>query len=526
MRQCVLGIAAAVLFGTPAAAQLPTPGAPRGVLRLEIGGDFGSASSQFLDGASQPYRAQFATPIIGAVFYPELAPTQSSIASLSSISSYALSVGKSKMQAQVSAGVLRLGGTLGITSKLSLFGVAPIVKQQVEVLYSYDSTGANAGYNPANPVFGTSAGSASVATFLGAYQGALDTLSARLSAGYYDAAPADKALAQATLASGTAYLGGLDSLYLGSVAPGQTTPFVPLATSAAGLAMSGAVAATQANLAALQIPSFTQPLPLPTAALTGAEYNQFLTLTAGPIAAAPFTTNSSFLLGDVELGAVYTIIDRWNQPGHPGGLRLVGRALVRFPTGAQPLPNDFVSIPTGGGQTDLQASIVADVGGGKFGARFEGSYTDRMSATVIERVTLPSQPVPWRDRLASVTRDGGNEFLLSASPYFQLAPGLALVGVVRYWSRGADAVSYASSTGALPGVSASDLAVGTDASAAVLGGGVSYAPTGKPGGKVPLDAFWLYESVVSASGGIVPKVGAIRMGVRWPVRLWGGAASP
>ena len=60
---------------------------------------------------------------------------------------------------------------------------------------------------------------------------------------------------------------------------------------------------------------------------------------------------------------------------------------------------------------------------------------------------------------------------------------------------------------AIPGVSASELAVGTDVSATVLGGGISYAPTAKAGGKVPLDAFWLYESVVASSGGIVPKVG-------------------
>jgi hypothetical protein len=414
------------------------------------------------------------------------------------------------MQAQVSAGVLRLGGTLGISSKLSLFGVAPIVKQQVEVAYSYDSAGANSGYNPASPAFGTAAGAA----FLDSLSSVVDTLGARLTSGYYDATPADKALAQATYD----YLYGVDSLY-------SSSPFVPLDSSAAGVALDAGVAAAQANLVTLSIPSFSQPLPLAASALSSSDYTTFLTSGGGPIGAAPFTTHSSFLLGDVELGALYTIIDRWNVPGHPGGLRLVARALVRLPTGTQPLPNDFVSIPTGSGQTDLQASVVADVGGGKFGARFEGSYTDQMSATYTQRVTLPSQPVPWRNRTASVTRDAGNEILLSASPYFQLAPGLALVAVVRYWSHGADAVSYASGGAGVPGVDASELAVGTDVSSTVLGGGISYAPTPKAGGKVPLDAFWLYESVVAASGGIVPKAGVIRMGLRWPVRIWGGTTS-
>ncbi len=44
-------------------------------------------------------------------------------------------------------------------------------------------------------------------------------------------------------------------------------------------------------------------------------------------------------------------------------------------------------------------------------------------------MTLPSQPIPWANRLATVTTDPGNEFSLSALPYFQMAPGFAIVGV-------------------------------------------------------------------------------------------------
>jgi hypothetical protein len=519
LRQCVLGIALAVLGITPAAAQLPDLGAPRGVLRLQIGGDFASANDQFDDGASQPYRAQFSASAVGAAFYPDLAPTQARIASLSGLGSYVLSIGQSTMRAQASVGTLRLGATLGISSKLSVFGMVPIVRQQVSVNYAFDSTGANAGYNPADPVFGTPTGAADVTAFLNEFRVALDSLDTRLTAGYYDTT-GNKALAEATLADGTAYLAGLDSLF---VVPDAASAFVPLAGSAAGQSMSGEVTATQAALAALSIPSFTQPLPLPTEALTRSDYDQFLTSPAGPIGSAAFSDYTSFLLGDVELGAVYTLIDRWNRPDHPGGLRLAARGLVRLPTGYEPLPNDFVSLPTGGGQTDIQLSLVADVGGGHFGARFEGTYNDQLSGTFLRRITLPSQPIPWRNRSASVQQDPGNEILLSASPYFQLAPGFALTGVVRYWSHGADAVEYASGSPTVPGVSASDLAVDTQRSATIVGGGISYAPTQR-GAKVPLDAFWLYEAVVAASGGVVPKAATIRMGLRVPVRLWGNSA--
>ncbi|HEX5004298.1 MAG TPA: hypothetical protein VFV65_03235 [Gemmatimonadales bacterium] len=516
----MLGIAVAILSAAPAQAQVPAIGAPRGILRFEIGGDFANANDQFADGASQPYRAQFSSAGVGVAFFPGLSPNQARIAQLSGIGGYALSVGGASMQAQLSVGTLRLGATLGITPKLSVFGSVPIVRQQVKVAYGLDGAGGNVAFNPADPVYGNATGAAATVTFLDEFRTALDTLGARIGSGYYDANPADRALADATFASGTAYLAGLDSLF---VVPGTAGSFVPLASSAAGQAMSATVASTQGTLATLGIPSFTQPLPLPAEALTTAQYNQYLTAFAGPIGARPFDNYTSFLLGDMELGAAYTLIDRWNRPDRPGGLRVVAQALVRLPTGYQPSPNDFTAVPTGGGQTDLQLAVTADVGGSRFGARFSGSYTNQMAATLDRRVTLPSQPIPWKNRLASVTTDPGNEFALSAMPYFQLAPGLAIVGVVRYWNRGADAVEYASASGAIPGVSASELATDTQRTATVLGGGLSYAPR-QAGTRVPMDAFWMYEGVVAASGGVVPKAGTVRMGLRVPVRLWGGPA--
>ncbi|HOX19919.1 MAG TPA: hypothetical protein PLI70_03230 [Gemmatimonadales bacterium] len=523
MRQCIQGVALAILVATPAAAQLPAIGAPRGFVRFEIGGDWANTTNQLFNGADQPYRAEFSTPLIGSAFYPELSQTQARIAQLSGIGGYTLSVGGATMVAQASVGTLRLGATIGLTSKLSIFGMVPVVRQQVQVNYGYDSTGANAGYNPADPVFGSAAGADSVNAFLLEYKTALDTLSARIAGGYY-VDPDSLALAEATLASGAAYYAGLDSLFVVSGAAGS---FVPLASSSAGQAMAGEISNVQTAMAALSISSFTQPLPLPAGALSPSEYNTYLTTPAGSIGATPFATETSFLLGDMEFGASYTIIDRWNRPEQPGGLRVVAQGLVRLPTGYQPLPNDFVSLPTGGGQTDIQASVVADVGGGRFGARLAGSYNDQLSTTADRRVTLPSQPIPWSNRLATVSQDPGDEFTLSALPYFQLVPGFAVVGVLRYWSHGADAVEYASAADAIPGVSASELATDTERSATIVGGGLSWAPSQvgtRTGTKYPVDAFWLYEAVVSGSGGVVPKAGTMRMGFRWPFRFWGSTS--
>jgi len=521
VRQCTAGIALALVAATPLAAQLPALGVPRGVVRFELGADFANASNQFSDGTGQSWRGQFSSDGLGAGFWPGLSGTQAQVARLSGMPGYTLSIGRAQMLAQASIGTLTLGAALGITPRLTLFGNVPFVRQQVSVDYDLDSAGANAGFNPADPVFGTTAGSDSVTAFLLEFRTALDTLDARLAAGYYDAVPADKALAQATLASGNAYWAGLDSLY---VAPGAATSFVPLAGSAAGGAMADSVTATQADLTTLGITSFALSLPLPDGALTQSGFNRYLTSFGGPIAATPFANVTKWWTGDAELGAVYTLIDRWNQPGHPGGLRIAARGLLRLPTGTLPLPNDFVSLPTGGGQTDLQISVVADVGGRRFGGRFEASYNDQLSYTSDRRVTIPSQPIPWRNRLATVSTDPGNELLLSAMPYLSIAPGLAIVGTLRYWSRGEDAVEYASGSAGVAGVEASELAQGTQRTATIVGGGLSYAPAGRAG-KLGMDGFWMYEAVVAASGGIVPQAATMRMGIRVPARIWGAPAN-
>ena len=376
MRQCIQGVALAILVATPAAAQLPAIGAPRGFVRFEIGGDWANTTNQFFDGAEQPYRAEFSTPLIGAAFYPELSQTQARIAQLSGIGGYTLSVGGATMIAQASVGTLRLGATIGLTSKLSIFGMVPIVRQQVQVNYGFDSTGANAGYNPADPVFGSAAGADSVNAFLLEYRTALDTLSARIAGGYYVATPDSLALAEATLASGTAYYAGLDSLF---VVTGAAGSFVPLAVERAGQAMAAAVSASQANLAALVVPSFTQPLPLPADALSPSDYNTYLTNPAGSIGATAVRNNTSFLLGDVEFGASLHHHRPLEPPGAPGRAPRRGTGAGAAPDRVPAAPQQFREPPHRRRADRHPGSVVADVGGGRFGRALRPAATTTSS---------------------------------------------------------------------------------------------------------------------------------------------------
>lgn len=514
-RHSLLGMLMVGAFVAPAAAQLPEIGLPGGTVRIEIGGEFASIDRQLNDGSSEPWRAEFAVSSIGGTYFPDLLPSEATIAGLAGISNYSYNIGRATMDAQASLGTLRLGLSLGITDRLTVFGSLPLVQRRVQLAYRFDPTAADAGFNQADPLFGTPAGAAATTQFLSSFGSALDTLQSRLDAGFYDGDPSQKAIAQATLAEGSGQLSGLDALLAN---PATQAPFVPTTASAAGSAISTRISGTQASLAALGIASFTEAVPFPTTTLTQDDYNRFLTASGGRVGARPFATASSFLAGDAEVGAAFTVLDAWDRDGARGGIRLVVQALARLPTGGVVAENDFVSLPSGDHQLDIEGSVVADVGKGRVGARLTGSYTNQMAAEFDRRVTPPSQPVPWANRRALVEVDPGNVFGFRAEPFFRIGASFAIVGVLSYASRGADEVTYASDP--IPGVNASELAEGTEVTATTLGAGLSFAPARRDG-RASIDGFWMYEKVVQASGGRVPETGAIRLGIRVPVQLWG-----
>jgi hypothetical protein len=155
--------------------------------------------------------------------------------------------------------------------------------------------------------------------------------------------------------------------------------------------------------------------------------------------------------------------------------------------------------------------------------RFEGGYTRQLAADIVARVAPPTQPFPGPDLLAELRLDPGDVVTVAARPFFRLARTIALIGTVEHFSRGEDEVSYRDEAGAIPGVEAAVLAQGTDASATLLGIGVTYSNPGRlrPGGRgLPVDAGWSYERVVRASGGIVPSVHRLRARFRVYVGLF------
>jgi hypothetical protein len=504
-------VLACLIFPATVQAQLPPLGVPRGAVRLEIDGGIESWDTRFLDGQKEGLGSDLSSAALGSDRFPSLVDAEARIGRASGIAGYRINLGQLSTDAHADLGIANFGLSLGLTNSITIFGRLPLVRSRIQRTTSLDPTAADAGL---------SADIAAQSDFFLQFDNALTTLNARLAAGDYNGNPTQRALAEATLADATALRDDLDGL-LGD--PATASPFVPTTTSQAGVAINSRLDALQSTLSnSLGVPGFTADPVLASEALTADELETALTDPTGPLAFRSGESNVTFR-GDGEAGIAVTLVDRWDRGTRRGGLRAAVEGLVRFPTGVRARTDRPLSLGTGDGQTDVEVRVVTDVGGGRWGARLEAGYNRQLAGDIIERVAPPSQPFAGIDRLTNVTWDPGDVVSLAARPFFRLSRAIAIQGMVQHWSRGADEASYPTADDAIPGVDAAVLAEETEASATLLGIGISYADLGRltaGGSGLPVDAGWSYERVASASGGRVPNAHRIRAWFRVYVGLF------
>ena len=491
-----LGAALALLLPATSVAQLPPVGVPPGVFRFEADGFFETWDERYRDGETEPLGASLASSALGVSLLPSLTEDESRIRTLAGLPGFQLNLGNLTADAHADRGFANLGGTLGITSGIAIFGRMPLVRARIQYELGLDGTGANVGGNP---------GLSTQDAFFGDFETALTTLSGRIAAGAYDGDPALRAAADAALAEGSALHDGLFQLLSD---PQTASPFLPTTSSDAGQAINARIAALQAQLAGpLGVPGFASTPLLPGETTTENELETFIANPSGPVSLRTGQSLVSYR-GDAEAGVAVTLADRWDLQGKKGGFRAAVEGLVRFPTGNRARTDRLLALGTGDGQTDVEVRGTVDLGGGNLGVRLEGGYNRQLAGDIVARVAPPGQPFPGPDLLAELTLDPGDVVTVAARPFFRLARTIAILGTLEHQSRGEDEVTYRDEAGAIPGVDAAVLAEGTKVSATVAGIGITYSNLGglRPGGRgLPVDAGWSYERVIRATGGIVPN---------------------
>lgn len=503
-----LGIIACLVLPSRVWAQLPPLGVPGGTVRVELDGSLETFDRQFRNGQRESYGADLSSPALGSDRIPLLADADARIGRIIGNPGYRLNLGDltSDVLADVGRGTLGLG--LGLTDRITIFGRIPLVRTRVQTRVALGSTNADAGLNP---------GEAGQVPFFQDFDAALATLSSKLAAGDYNGNPAQRALAEATLAEATALRADLFGLLAD---PATASPVVPTATSGTGAAVLTRITGLQNTLASsLNVPGFAVTPVLPPDPLGDDGLRQVL---AGDLAIRVSESKVTFR-GDAEAGAALTLVDRWDRGTRRGGLRAAVSGLVRFPTGVREQPDRPLDIGTGDGQTDVQIDLVTDLGAGAFGARLAGTYVRQLPSNFLTRVAPSSQPLVGPDRLALVRRDPGDIIAIDVRPFYRLARTLALQAGVQHWNRKSDQVSYASPSDALPGVDAGVLAEETAANATLLSAGITYSNPGRytrGGTGLPVDASWSYERVLRSTKGRVPDTHRVQAMFRMYFGLW------
>ncbi len=485
-----------------ALAQLPAVGVPKGLLRLEADGAFASFDKQFQDGHRDSYAADLTSPALGSDRIPEVAEIDTRIGRVIGNSGFRLNLGRLSSDAASDAAIAVLGLSYGLTPRVTVFGRMPLVQNRVQSVSRFDRSSGEAGLVPAL---------SEQQAFFNQFDAALNTLAAKLAAGDYDATPETKTLAESILGSGTSIR---DDLFAVLGSPQTSAPFAPTTTSAAGTAVLAQVTTLQSTLNdQLDVTGFELAPTLPTEPLTQEEFAAYL---SNNLDFRPGQTELRFR-GDAELGAAYTLVDRWDHGGQPGGVRVAFTGLLRLPTGMRDRPDRLLDIGSGQGQTDLELGVVTDFSKQHVGVRVTGTYTKQFATDINTRVTAPTQPLAGPERLTTVRWKPGDILALGARPFFRLARTLAIQASAAYWRHATDDFSYASSANAIAGVDANVLAVGSKASATSLGFGMTYANLGgySAGGKgLPIEASWLFEKVASSGEGRVVAVQQVRASLR------------
>ena len=509
-------VAALLAVAPAAAAQLEPVGVPRGTARIEFSAGWSDWDTRFFEGHTQPWTADFAKDTNDSNAFPEFSTAEQTLSRILAQPGSLINLGRTSSSALVNYSSAEISAALGVTRHLTIFGRVPMVHNRVQPILTF--TGDSVGFNQASGAFGTPAGEAANNAFLGDFRVALDTLSARVLAGFYDGNAAQKALAIATVADGTLLQARLDTL---TRIESANTPFLPIEQSGNGQALLNRVEGVQAAMDTLAV-SFTDTLPLPTTPLGPSDFTNFIDNPAGPIDGFQPAQTSATYLGNISVGAAYTLMDHWDQGNHLGGLRSALSATLTLPTALLDNANNFFDASTGLPGYSLLGSLTTDLGAGRWGARILLNYDWRFATLRVRRVGLPSQPLAYFYRLSNLSYDAGDLVSAEARPFFRLARSLALAVGVRYSSQGTSTYAWYAAADAKAGLDPQSLGVDSQRSWTDISGGLSYSSAATHGGGtgLPVESAINFGETVAASGGAVPKATYLTFNFRLYYRLW------
>jgi hypothetical protein len=533
---------------------------PRGVFRFRTLGQwtwfnerYGKDTPGRPEGALEPLGIDFTLDTIGIRQFPNLAPLQTGIQTLIGNPTWFATLGNTQVNLRDHVAAFPFVFEAGLSKRLSVGIQIPYVHTHSSAFFNVNTSGTqgNLGFNPA---LGVAAANTQNTTLYTQFITAAAQLEGSLAACQANPAAspscpallANQASAASLIANSRLFAGGAVGPVGGQFNPRGgvyiTSPFVPIVGTDAQLAIEARVAAFKALYS--QFLGAGNPITLsgPFAAqsrLSVRDAQQILTDPAFGIAAAPLSSVSKSHVGDIDLGAKFSVYDSFNGSTEarmsPSGLnfRAAVGGMFRIPSSQVESPDNFIDLGTGRGAAAIEGRLYSDLLVGSrfwesFIVRFNHPFADDETMRIID---LPNQELAPLYRRQSVHRQLGNSFEFETAPRVVVNSFFAVSAWYMYRHKSQDDYTGtftipAAETGfADITIDASTLNLETEQTEHRFGGGLSYSnlyafEQGKA--RVPFEVTYLHWQTMGGSGGNQPKFFTDQIQLRLYARIFGG----
>jgi hypothetical protein len=450
---------------------------------------------------------------LGSALVPQFSAAEDAIRTASGLPNFRLTAGNLVAIADSRVVTAPLIAQYGVTSRLSIGVVIPLVETRTTLFAQLNPKTGVANVGP-NPAFGSADQLERNAALISAFRNAATSLQQKLT--QCQTTPttagcstllAQQSAAQNLIQTTTSFTGAIETLYgTDSTHPGQ--PFVPIAGGPAQLAIN-----TQIQNLVTQYQGFL-----------GSTISGSLVAAGGPGARAAFqsllktfgrdslqsTDRSS--IGDISIGATYQLANTFGDTSAAAAgatrYRLVVNGTFRLGTGQPASRQRLLDVGTGYGQNGIEIGGAADVQfGRRYSATMSGSYALQLGTIDVTRLANPGNallPLDVSPLNLGGTYTAGNVAAFSIVPRMKVSGYFAITGQYSFVRTGADQYALIGSSG-----DASPAGLGvSSATAQQVGFGLTYSTLvgrDRGPGRLPFEASFNHLETISASGGPVPK---------------------
>jgi hypothetical protein len=489
---------------------------------------FGRYDALLGDGGTRNIAASFTSDSLGAGQFPQLGYTESQLKTLTGNSAFVVKAGQLTAAANSRVLTAPLILEYGLTSKLTLGVVVPLVETRTTLQAQLNPRPglANVAANPLSAAaWSTNAAIVtSLRTAATNLQTQLTSCQADPSGAGCSTLLAQQDAATALIAATTPFASALENVYgTSDTRPG--TFFIPVNGTAAQFAVNGQLDALRAQYA-----QFSQTVTAgnPAGAVAPSANNdlQSLLVATGHDSLASIDRSS---IGDITIGATYQLLNTFGDSASdllPGmRYRVALNAGARIGTGEPYSRNKLFDNATGYGQPGAIFGAAGDV---RFTRRAYltalGSYTMQFGTIDVARPANAGNALLPLTLPLPATYSAGNEFALTLIPRYRVGGLFTVDGI--YSLKHIDAEKYhydlslvdpaPNALGSVPVAPAGAAA----ATGHVLGFGFTYSSSfaDRGPGRIPYEASFRHTETISATGGPVAKMFVDQLQLRVFVR--------